>query len=110
MENVDRSKITEKFLIVSNNTDGLNFEARITSNCSSEFKDNITYPDTFTVQKNDLTFEVFYVEEMYSLTYSDLRILKGLAVGGNDKNQLCVEWQGANKKKAMRLIKQLLGS
>ena len=109
MENVDRSDVSDKFLIVSNNKDGLNFEARITSNCQNNFKDNIKYPDSFSVTKGDLTFDVRYYEEMLSLTYTNVTVLKGMAFAENNEKQICVEWKGVNKKKAKRLIKQLLG-
>lgn len=109
LENVERSDVSDKYLIVSNNKDGLNFEARVTSNCENNFKENIKYPDSFTVTKGDLTFDVFYYQEKLSLTYSNIIVLKGMAFAENDEKQVCVEWQGVNKKKALRLINQLLG-
>lgn len=108
-ENPTEVYSSEEYITFANNKDGLFFEAKITREC--DIPENIIdiYPNHFLVEKSpDMVFDVFYREETQNLGLTTITALQGIAYNKIGYKLYCIEWQGINKKKAIRLIRLLL--
>ncbi len=110
LENAEYSIVNSSELFFNNTRDGLNFEARIKTDCNTTSIDISEFDQSFISSKDGIPFKVYYSELHPELKLASVKFLKGVAISKKVDINICIEWVAVNERKALRLIKQLVSN
>ncbi len=100
--------LTEDQLVFQNTKDGLDFQATVSLSDTNSALTVLSESESYKSKKGDLDFNVYYTSEKVKLSLTTVEFVEGIATAPADNGYFTIEFSGLNRKKVLRLIKQLL--